>query len=75
MNPYLEGLLALLTDERHPQEFRAVDAVNASFMRFSSALGPRATVDSNAAPSHDRDSVPWEGFVQSLVWLLSRNVT
>lgn len=46
--------------------FRAVDAVSASFIRFSSPLGPRATFHSNAVPSHDHDSVdhdsvPWEG--------------
>jgi hypothetical protein len=45
--------------------FRAVDAVDASFIRFSSPLGPRVTFHSNAAQSHHRDYVPWEGVDQS----------
>ena len=66
MNFYLEGLLALLTDERHPQDLPG-RRCRQCFIHpiLSSPLGPRATFHSNAAPSHDRDSVPWEGLGQS----------
>lgn len=58
------------------KSFRAVDAVNASFIRFSFPLGPRATFHSNAAPLHDDDSVPREGLDQSprMAFIPKRNL-
>ena len=72
MNLYLKGLLALLTDERHPETFRAVDAVNGS---FSSALGPRATFDQVLPNRMTATLCHGRALSSPLVWLLSRNVT